>query len=81
MISRQISIVEIEHNLKKFIKRVEAGERLVIMKAGRPLAEVKPFYNTSTKNRPFGLCEGDFTVPEDFDAPLPKAIVKKFEGK
>lgn len=29
---------------------------------------------TSTVNasRPFGLCAGQFRVPDDFDAPLPK---------
>ena len=31
--------------------------------------------------RPFGLCAGEFTVPDDFDDPLPEAILKNFEGK
>lgn len=31
--------------------------------------------------RPFGLDAGKFTVPEDFDAPLPEDILKAFEGK
>jgi hypothetical protein len=29
--------------------------------------------------RPFGLCKGEFTVPDDFDAPLPDYIIKEFE--
>ena len=29
---------------------------------------------------PFGLCKGEFTVPDDFDAPLPENIIKEFEG-
>ena len=33
------------------------------------------------KQRPFGLCAGEFVVPEDFDAPLPEEILKAFEGK
>ncbi len=81
MIFNQISIDEIEHNLLKFLKRVEAGETLVIMKANKPLAEVKPVSKISAKIRPFGLCEGDFTVPDDFDAPLPEDIIQEFEGK
>ncbi len=81
MIVNEISIDEIEHNLFKFLKRVEAGETLVIMKADKPLAEVKPVSKTSSKIRPFGLCEGDFTVPDDFDAPLPEDIIQEFEGK
>jgi len=30
--------------------------------------------------RPFGLCKGDFLVPDDFDAPLPEYLIKEFEG-
>lgn len=33
------------------------------------------------KLRPYGLCEGEFTVPDDFDDPLPEDILKAFEGK
>ena len=29
--------------------------------------------------RPFGLCAGEFTVPDDFDHPLPEHILKDFE--
>lgn len=31
--------------------------------------------------RPYGLCEGEFVVPEDFDEPLPRDILNLFEGK
>ncbi len=31
--------------------------------------------------RPFGLCKGEFHVPDDFDAPLPEYILKEFEGQ
>jgi hypothetical protein len=31
--------------------------------------------------RPFGLCAGEFTVPDDFEAPLPEEILSAFEGK
>ena len=31
--------------------------------------------------RPFGLCTGDFVVPDDFDEPLPAEILKAFEGE
>ncbi|ANV85206.1 DUF2281 domain-containing protein [Picosynechococcus sp. PCC 7003] len=29
----------------------------------------------SKKLRPFGLCEGEFIVPDDFDEPLSKNII------
>jgi hypothetical protein len=43
-------------------------------------AELRPI--SSTKQlRPFGLCAGEFTVPDDFDAPLPEDILSAFEDK
>jgi len=35
---------------------------------------------TSKRLRPFGLCAGEFTVPDDFDEPLPENIIQEFEG-
>ena len=81
MNANQISIDDIKGDLPKFLKRVESGEMLVIIKAGKPLAEIKPVAKGRSKIRPFGLCEGDFTVPDDFDAPLPEEITREFEGK
>lgn len=61
--------------------QVEAGETLVIVRADKPIAELKPIPPSSKQLRPFGLCAGEFTVPDDFDAPLPEEILSAFEGK
>ena len=37
--------------------------------------------NAAESLRPFGLCKGEFRVPDDFDAPLPEYIIKEFEGQ
>ena len=34
----------------------------------------------SARARPFGLCKGEFIVPDDFDAPLPEEVLDDFEG-
>ena len=31
--------------------------------------------------RPIGLAKGQFTVPDDFNAPLPENVLQTFEGK
>lgn len=36
---------------------------------------------TTKQLRPFGLCAGEFTVPDDFDAPLQEDMLNAFEGK
>ncbi len=77
----QVSIDDIQRDLSTYLQRVEAGETLVILRAGKPIAEVKPVVPHVETLRPFGLCAGEFVVPEDFDAPLPEDILNAFEGK
>ncbi len=40
-----------------------------------------PDVKTPGTQRPFGLCKGEFHVPDDFDSPLPDYIIEEFEGK
>jgi hypothetical protein len=35
---------------------------------------------TAPTPRPYGLCAGEFTVSDDFDAPLPEDILSAFEN-
>ena len=75
-----ISLDELQHDLTGYLHRVAAGETLLIVQAGQPLAEIKPAAVHRGEPRPFGLCAGEFTTPDDFDAPLPDAILRQFEG-
>ena len=77
----QVSVEEIQQDLPAYLQRVEDGETIIIIRAGKPVAEVKPVLSRTDTLRPFGLCAGEFTVPDDFDAPLPEDIIKSFEGK
>ena len=77
----QVSVEEIEHNLAAYLRRVEAGEAFVVIKAGKPMAEIKPSPSRPAQLRPFGLATGEFTVPDDFDAPLPEDVLQEFEGR
>lgn len=77
----QVNLEDIQQDLSAYLQRVEAGETLVIIRSGKPVAEVKPVVPRVETLRPFGLCAGEFTVPEDFDAPLPEDILNAFEGK
>jgi antitoxin (DNA-binding transcriptional repressor) of toxin-antitoxin stability system len=77
----QVRVEEIQQDLPAYLQRVEDGETITIIRAGKPVAEVKPLLSRTETLRPFGLCAGEFTVPDDFDVPLPEDIVKVFEGK
>lgn len=76
-----IDIEEMQRDLRGYLRRVAAGETLVVLESDKPLAEIKPIGPSAQQPRPFGLCAGEFVVPDDFDAPLPDEIVDLFEGQ
>ncbi|MEX0671176.1 MAG: hypothetical protein WD060_12040 [Pirellulales bacterium] len=53
----------------------------VVIRGGRPVAECRPVAPAHSAPRPFGLAAGSFTVPDDFDSPLPADILREFEGR
>lgn len=55
-----------------------AGDQLVAVRGGCPVAELRLFPAAQAGLRPFGLCAGSFTVPDDFDAPLSEEILRDF---
>ena len=75
-----VTVDEIQRDPLKYLRQVEAGETLVIVRYDKPIAELRPIAS-SKQLRPFGLCAGEFTVPDDFDAPLPEDLLSAFEGK
>ncbi len=64
-----VRVEDIQRDLLGYLRKVEAGETLVILRADQPVAEIKP---VARPPRPYGLCAGEFTVPDDFDSPLPQ---------
>ncbi|MGG6263827.1 type II toxin-antitoxin system Phd/YefM family antitoxin [Leptolyngbya sp. AN03gr2] len=75
---QSVSIDELQRDPLKYLQQVEAGETLMIVREDLAIAELKP---VQKQLRPFGLCAGEFTVPDDFDAPLPEDILSAFEGQ
>ena len=75
----RVSLDEVKQNLSTYLQRAQAGEIFVVTKAGKPVAEIRPVATAQQYQRPFGLAAGQFTVPDDFDAPLPDQIVREFE--
>ena len=76
-----VRIEEIKRDILRWLQRVEAGEKIVILKANKPMAEIIPLSEKSMDLRPIGLCKGEFSVPDDFDASLPEEVMQQFEGK
>lgn len=78
----RVSIDEIEGNLDRYLRRVEGGETLIVLRSNKPVAELRPIEEgPALSRRPFGLCAGEFVVPDDFDASLPEEVLAGFEGR
>jgi prevent-host-death family protein len=75
-----VSLRDLQQNPAAFLDQVEAGERVVVCRGGRPVAELLPLPPHSQGLRPFGLAAGAFVVPSDFDAPLSDDFLVAFES-
>lgn len=73
----EVNIHEAKTHLSRLLEKVALGEEVIIAKAGRPIAKLVPVKNLA-KTRLLGTAKGDFEVPDDFDAPLPKEIEESF---
>ena len=52
-------------------------KEIVIARAGKPIARIVPLVPTRPKRR-LGILEGQYTVPDDFDVPLPDDVIDEF---
>lgn len=64
------NIHEAKTNLSSLIQQIEAGEDVVIMRAGKPVARLMPYLKSPP--RKLGIFKGKLTIPEDFDEPMPE---------
>lgn len=75
----QVNIHEAKTHLSSLLARVnEEGEEIIISRAGEPIARLLPVRKVPGKRVP-GSAKGKITVAHDFDAPLPKSVLKAFE--
>lgn len=77
---RCINIHDAKTHLSRLVDEVSQGEEIIIAKAGKPMARLSPF-RARAKRRRLGPMAGQFSVPEDFDAPLPPDLAAEFEPR
>lgn len=73
----EVNIHEAKTHLSRLLERVAMGEEVIIAKAGKPVAKLVAI-NGRRGFRKLGSAKGEFTVPDDFNAPLPKEIEDSF---
>lgn len=75
-----VNIHQAKTNLSWLLSRVEMGEEIVIANRGVPVAKLVPFHPPTNRRASLGQDQGQFVVPDDFNAPWPEEILAAFEG-
>ncbi len=68
--SIQVNIHEAKTHLSKLLERVMSGEKIIIAKSGKPVAQLVPIHHSTDKRTP-GNDAGKVKMSGDFDDPLP----------
>lgn len=74
----QVNTHEAKTQLSKLLVRVQAGEEIVIAKAGVPVARLVPVAAAVGRRIP-GTARGSVTLHKGFDKPLPNDVLDTFE--
>jgi prevent-host-death family protein len=77
---KTINIHAAKTHLSSLVAEVEAGEEIIIAKAGKPVARLMPLENKKAQRKP-GLMKGQIWMSDDFDAPLPPDLLKAFGAR
>lgn len=79
-----MNISEAKTHLSDLLAKVAKGEKVILCKRDKPMAEIRPLRETLTQKRPIGLAAREypnFTLDMHFFEPLPDDIVDAFSGK
>ncbi len=75
-----VNIHEAKTHLSRLLQQVSAGERIIIARAGKPVAELIPVDIRPDMREP-GSAKGLLQIAANFDAPLPQSVIDDFEGE
>ena len=77
-----VNIAEAKALLSQLAARASRGEEIILARHGQPIARIVSLADVvpAAPNRGFGIGRGDFTVPDDFDNPLPDDVLDTFEA-
>ena len=74
-----VNIHEAKTQFSRFVDQAEAGEEIVIARAGKPVARLVELETLTSKPRKLGLGKKIFTFPEQFDSLNAGKMVEMFE--
>ncbi len=76
--SRIVNVHDAKTHFSRLLRRVAAGEEIVIARAGQPVARLVAIGKPASCRRP-GTGVGELVLRDDFDAPLSEETLADFE--
>lgn len=82
MVMAKVNIFEIKAKLSEYLERAAGGERILICRHNKPVAELRPVDDARTDERPIGPLPGrpTFDLPPSFFDALPDDELDLWEG-
>ncbi len=74
-----VNIHEAKTQFSRIVEQAEAGEEIVIARAGKPVARLVSLVSAAPQSRVLGLGKKQFTFPPDFDNLHAGEIIGMFE--
>ena len=71
------------NSVRQFIESLEVKQKSIHSEppiTNEDIDRIVESYRQQNKQRPIGLAEGEFTVPDDFNEPLPDEILDLFNN-
>ena len=77
-----VNIFEIKAKLSEYLDRAVAGERVLICRHNKPIAELRAVAEVRAEPRPIGPLPGrpTFDVAAGFFEPMPEADLERWDG-
>ena len=77
LVRETVGLYDAKTHLSSLVDRAAEGEEIVISKSGKPKARLVPLGDVHPRREP-GKGRGQWSVSDDFDAPLPDEILDAF---
>lgn len=77
IVRETVALYDAKTHLSSLVDRAAEGEEIVISKSGKPKARLVPLGDVHPRREP-GKGRGQWSVGDDFDAPLPQDVLESF---
>jgi len=76
----KVNMAEAKAGLSRIVNAALEGEKVILCRHNKEIAEIRPLPRPPTRKRPVGIDRG-LKIPESFFEPLPEELLDAFEGK